>query len=330
MTVKHNLLVLGSQNSKEADQKLDRSEIRPVQLLTREGKLLPINFFNNWGEAGVSSIQWDLKRFPSNLFVSINDEIRKLNVENKNFDRLNLGTVGDIHDIHFLDDGYLWISNTEYDEAIAYNPETDEVVRRESLDPFRKKINQSTCEEEFAKVKDRFHCNQVFRDFNDDLCVLIHSISGWQYYRVLLEKLVKKQGDGGVINLIKNDIIPLKLQSPHTVRKIDQHYWIQDSGDLSTKIYDKNWSHVDTIKTGGFGRGVDFSEADDIAYVGLSATRKRYLKVIPASEYHSNRILTVNISGRTRVNELPIPNIEQLDNVYILNKQVKALFERLT
>lgn len=270
-----------------------------------------------------------MSRFPNKLFVSINNEIRKLDVENRSYDVLNLGTVADIHDIHFLNDGNLWISNTEYDEAIAYNPETDKVVKRETLEPFRKKLDSIEKDEEIAKVKDRFHCNQVFRDYNDDLCVLIHSISGWQYYRVLLEKLVKKQGDGGVINLAKKKIIPLKLQSPHTVRKINQHYWIQDSGDLSTKIYDKNWSHVDTIKTGGFGRGSDFSEADDIAYIGLSATRKRYLKVIPTSEYHSNRILKVRISDRTKIEEIPVPNIEQLDNVYILNNQIKALFEKL-
>lgn len=170
----------------------------------------------------------------------------------------------------------------------------------------------------------------MFRDYNGDLCVLIHSINGWLFYRVLFEMLVKKQGEGGIINLDKKEVKQLKLQSPHSVRKINGEYWIQDSSDLSTKIFDQNWKLADIIKTGGFGRGVDFSEKENRVYIGLSATRKRYLRVIPTSEYHSNRIFITTMDERKKLDEIPVPNIEQLDNVYILNERLKKLFEQLS
>ncbi len=327
MSLKHDLLVLGSQNSKKEDQKLTRSEVRPVQMLSRDGKLKEISFFNDWGKVGVSSIAWD-ERFPGELFVSVNDEIRRLDVATNKYETLELGTIGDLHDIHFLGDK-LWISNTEYDEAVAYDPVKHEVVRRVSLDEYRWKLDSINNDEEVEKVKDRFHCNQVFRDYNGDLCVLIHSIHGWLLYRVLFEMLVKKQGEGGIINLETKEVKELKLHSPHSVRKINGEYWIQDSSGLTTKIFDQNWNQTDTIETGGFGRGVDFSEEDNRVYIGLSATRKRYLRVIPTSEYHSNRIFITTIDERKKLDEISIPNIEQLDNVYILNERIKGLFEQL-
>lgn len=328
MSLKHDLLVLGSQNAKEEDQKLSRSEIHPVQLLTKEGEVKPVKFFNDWGKVGVSSIAWD-ERFPKELFVSINDEIRRLDVNSREYETLELGVIGDLHDIHFIND-LLWISNTEYDEAIGYDPVKREVVKRLSLSEFRWSVDLANEEDEtFEKVKDRFHCNQVFTNYDGDLCVLIHSINGWLFYRVLFEMLVKKQGDGGIINLETKEVQQLRLQSPHSVRKIDGEYWIQDSSDLSTKIFDKNWKHTDTIKTGGFGRGVDVSEEDNRVYIGLSATRKRYLKVIPSSEYHANRIFITTVDKRKKLDEIPIPNIEQMDNVYILTEEIRSYIEQL-
>lgn len=136
----------------------------------------------------------------------------------KKFEVPNLGEIGDIHDIHFLG-RLLWISNTEFDEGVAYDPDKKEVIRRVSLDEFRVKLDDIQDEEKFEKVTDRFHCNQVFQDYNGDLCVLIHTLNGWLFYRLLLEKFVKKQGDGGIINLDKKEVIPLKLQSPHSICK---------------------------------------------------------------------------------------------------------------
>lgn len=323
--MKHDLLILGSQNAKKADQELSREQIRPVQILHKNGKTSPINFFNNWGKVGVSSIAWHVD-FENRLFVSTNDEVRLLDTKARNFDVLNLGRVNDLHDMNFLGE-HLWIANTEFDEAIKFDPYSNKIAQRISLEEFR--IALDKLDDEIKETKDQFHCNQIFRDYNGDLCVLIHNITGWQFYRQVMEMVIRRQGDGGVINLDKKEILRLKLQSPHSVRKINGEYWVQDSTDQTTKIYDHNWKLVGSIPTGGFGRGVDFSEEEGIAYIGISATRKRYLRVIPTGEKHDNRIMVVDIKTREKIDVISIPNIEQLDNVYILNKKIKASFEGL-
>lgn len=322
MALEHNLLILGSQNSNPADQKLDRDDVRPVQILYRNGQAEPVNYFNNWGKVGVSSIAWK-KHNRNQLIVSINDELRKLDTKTGKFTKLDISHIRDLHDIHFID-GSLWISNTEYDEVIEYDTGKDCIIQRISLGKFRTQKELLS-----EKVKDRFHCNQVFRDYEGNLSVLIHHVSGWQYYRILLEKLVKNQGDGGVINLDREKVIPLKLQSPHSLRMINGNYWIQDSGDFSTKIYNQTWELISEIENGGFGRGVDFSMKENRVYIGLSATRKRYLKVIPTGEYHLNRVMIVDPESKIRIDEIPVYHIEQLDNVYILDEKEVEIFRSL-
>ena len=51
--IKHDLLILGSQNVKEADQELSRDQIYPVQILHKDKRITPVHFFNNWGDVGV-------------------------------------------------------------------------------------------------------------------------------------------------------------------------------------------------------------------------------------------------------------------------------------
>jgi hypothetical protein len=323
--IKHDLLILGSQNVKEADQELSRDQIYPVQILHKDKRITPVHFFNNWGDVGVSSIAWH-PNVKNKLFISINDEIRLLDTKTKKFEILDLGQINDLHDINFID-GELWISNTEYDEAIKFDVKTNEVTERRSLHTFREQLDGRRENNEI--IKDRFHCNQVFKDYNGDLCVLIHSITGWQYYRQVMETLIRRQGDGGVINLDKKIIHRLKLQSPHSVRKINGEYWVQDSTDQTTKIFNSKWELKDSFTTGGFGRGVDFSEKDNLAYIGISATRKRYLRVIPTGGKHSNRIMITDIFSKRELETITIPNIEQLDNVYILNDKMKSIFENL-
>lgn len=319
----HDLLILGSQNAKEPDQELSRSQIHPVQIMHKNKEITPVNFFNHWGKVGVSSIAWH-SELQNELFVSINDEIRLLNTKTGKFVVLDLGRIGDLHDINFLGDD-LWISNTEYDEVIKFNPFSKKITERISLDEFRFALDNP--EGEITKVKDRFHCNQIFKDYNNDLCILIHHITGWQFYRQLMGTLIRRQGDGGIINLDKKEILRLKLQSPHSVRKINGEYWVQDSTDQSTKIYDQNWKLKDSIPIGGFGRGVDYSEKDGIAYIGISATRKRYLRVIPTGGKHDNRIMLIDIKSRKKIDVISVPSIEQLDNIYILKDNMKSIFE---
>ena len=325
MALKHDLLILGSQNSKVEDQELTRDQIRPVQILRATGEVEEISFFNSWGKVGVSSVAWQRSN-PSELYVSDNDLIFRLNTRTGEYSSLDISDLGDIHDIHIYD-GILTIANTEYDEIVCYDLDTDQITNRLSLASYREELDKTDYAE--GQVKDRFHCNQAFKDYNGNLCALIHNITGWQYYRIVLEMLVRRQGDGGIINLDTGEIKHLKLQSPHTVRLINNEYWIQDSTDKSTKIYDKNWELTDSIDTSGFGRGMDFSEKQNVGYVGISATRKRYLRVIPTNEKLSNRVMVVDLTSKKELGFHPIPNIEQMDNVYLYEGELKAHIEGL-
>lgn len=326
MNFTHDLLLLGSQNAKAEDQELSRNQIHPEQWISKSGSVKPIYFFDSWGKVGVSSMAWH-PAFPDELFVSINTEIRRLDTRTRSYERLAIEQLADIHDIHFIKNT-LWISNTEFDEAIGYNPFTRAVESRHSLSSYRR--SESELEEDAKDLKDQFHCNQVFEDFDGNLCVLIHNISGWQYYRKVLEMLVRRQGDGGIINLSNQKVHQLKLQSPHTVRLINGDYWVQDSSDQSIKIFDTHWELLHNIPIGGFGRGMDFTEQDQLGYVGISATRKRYLRVIPSGEKHKNRVLQMDLTSKKILQTIDLSNIEQVDNVYLLEGNLKKCIERLS
>ena len=72
-----------------------------------------------------------------------------------------------------------------------------------------------------------------------------------------------------------------------------------------------------------------FSEENNLGYIGISATQKRYLKVIPIGGKHSNRIMITDINSRKKLETITISNIEQLDDVYILDDKMKSIFENL-
>ena len=157
--IKHNLLILGSHNNNPDDRKLKRSEVRPVQILFKDGTLKPLNFFNDWGKVGVSAITW-LEDEPSEIFINTDAQMHRMHLETRIHKPIELGRVNDIHDIHFIGNT-LWISNTEFDEAIGFDPQKSRVEERISLDDFRVQLDNLDTND-YEEVKDRFHCNQVF------------------------------------------------------------------------------------------------------------------------------------------------------------------------
>ena len=62
-------------------------------------------------------------------------------------------------------------------------------------------------------------------------------------------------------------------------------------------------------------------------YVGISSIRKRYLQVIPSSQHSQNMIQAFDIGGRTLAGELVVPNLETINNVYVVSRESG---ERLT
>ena len=94
-----------------------------------------------------------------------------------------------------------------------------------------------TIEKENITSVDKFHCNQIFQGYDDQIYALVHHANGKQLLQKVAKKILKLQGDGGIINLTTGQSFNLKLSAPHNVRKISEDYWIFSSGDSKIKLF---------------------------------------------------------------------------------------------
>src|SRR5215213_5422914 len=72
------LLVLGSLHAFPQDRKLERSKVRPVQIIM-DGDVHPASFFDAWGEWGVISLAWRPEQ-PMILYVAIETKLLKVDL----------------------------------------------------------------------------------------------------------------------------------------------------------------------------------------------------------------------------------------------------------
>jgi hypothetical protein len=56
------ILVIGSLNANPADRAISRDNIRSMQVIDENQQILPLNYFNSWGELGMSSLCWHESR----------------------------------------------------------------------------------------------------------------------------------------------------------------------------------------------------------------------------------------------------------------------------
>jgi hypothetical protein len=313
------LLICGSLNANIADRKRSRSDILPCHIYQR-GYFVPIEYFNDWGELGVSSFAFSRKN-SSLFFVSTGNDLYKFDLNEKVYDRCLISDIKDIHEMEISGD-VLWISNTGFDEIIGLNVIDNEIITRISLSNFsgsRFLNGDDNSENGHQETIDRFHCNYVFHDYQGDLSCLVHHVTGKQLIKREAPLFIKKHGNGGVINLTRGSGISLKLSAPHNVRKIDGGYWICDSGKKQTNIYDESWKLIGGFSNRGWSRGMDFSEEDDLVFIGISETRKRYLRIFQ-DEFVPNMIEIHSISEKRRLGEILCPEcIEQVNNIYLIN-----------
>ena len=321
----HSLLILGSLNAKPADRKLKRSEIIPCQLL-KKGDLVPVSFFNDWGDLGISSLTYNLQD-PIVLYLSTGNDLYRIDLQKKTIEEISITGLRDIHEISSIENN-IWISNTGHDELIVFDIHKKQVSKRINLNVYRSKIKiNEEGDETFTdehKQTDKFHCNQVFPGHDGDIYGLVHHVTGKQFIRRVAHKLIKSQGNGGVINITKGYPVPLKLSGPHSLRKIGSYYWVCDSGNAQTNVYDNKWNLMSVVKNKGWGRGADFSEQRGVLFLGISATRKRYLEMLKGvAQSNMNMIEIVSIDNKNTIDSIPIPSgIEQINNIYIVSNQV--------
>jgi len=312
------ILVTGSLNANKDDQYMSREEIRPVQLIM-DNEIIPVRYFDAWGEYGASSFAWS-EEDEDILYFTTGDTPYQINLENNEYESLEIKGLKDVHEIEMIEEK-LWLSNTGRDEAVEVDLLTREISQRVSLNMLKdnKQINIDNNNEEDISIVEKFHCNQITTGYDNQLWALVHHTSGEQVIRKVANKLIKNQGNGGVINLNNGEFINLKLKSPHSIRKIDGNYWVFDSGNSRLHIYDASWELIKKVNTAGFARGSDVTQKG-VVCVGISETRKRYLNLIKGGKSVPNMVQFFSGLTTETIGEIVIPDIEQVNNIYIINR----------
>ena len=250
VAIDERVLVIGSLNANPDDRDLDRDSIVTVQMLDSDGVLHPVPFFNQWGDLGVSSIAWRDSN-PMLWYCTTGIGLHILDLESGELREIDIPKTRGIHEIAFVGD-VLWISNTYYDEIIAFDPATEQVLERMHLSPYRtepENVEEASVDATDVQRVNKFHCNQVFETYEGELYALVHHVTGEQLIRRIAQKLLKSQGNGGVLNIRTGERHRLSLKAPHSVRKINNQYWIFDSGHMQINVYDRSWKLIHEITT---------------------------------------------------------------------------------
>ena len=314
------IVVVGALATKPADRSLERHQINPVQVFTSDG-VTPVRSLD-CGEFGMSSLV--IRADAGVVYGSSGNDFFRLDLADGIITDLGLD-LKDSHEVTEID-GTLWIANTGRDEAIAFDLATEKVTRRV---PIRSARGSERAPAPFAaptsdagETVDKFHANQVTRGLDGNLYVLVHHVDGKQIVKYVAQRLVKMQGNGGVIELETGRPIPLSLSGPHSVEVVGpDEQWVCDSRAGVLRVYDRDWREHAQIPCAGWGRGVSVSRASGRVYVGISSIRKRYLQVIPTSQHSQNMIQAFDIGGHALVGETVVPDIETINNVYLVGRE---------
>ena len=307
------LVLVGTMFPSADDRELPRAALRPVQIVGPDGRV-PVPYFDVWGERGPTAMAFTVGR----VIVTTGDDLWSVDLATGDADRCRVVDLRDVHEMQ-IDDGVLWIANTGRDELVAVDPTAGTEVERVSLAGFRLEHVAAADED----TVDTFHANQVFTTLAGERAVLVHHVTGRQRLRRVAERLLKKQGDGGVVEIASGRRHRLGLRGPHTVRLHDSLHWLFDSGAASLNAYDVAWRSVDRIGLRGWGRGAAVSTELGLMYAGISKTRTRYLGLFPAAMTRvPNLIQIVDLHARAVVSDIVLDDVEQVSNLYLVAPDV--------
>lgn len=318
------IIVTGAMNWKRPDRTLKRSQIFPIHIITPEEKVIKIPFFQSWGKLGIGSIVWDPAE-PLIWYLSTGENVYSLNLETLERNEIHIGKLAGVHELSILKNK-LWVTNTQFDEVICYNYDKGLIEKRIRLSSVHnnfvskgEKISTSN-----TNVVKKFHCNQVFIDYEGRYCCLIHHASGTQIIRKIVNQIIKRQGNGGILYLDNGISIDLGLSAPHNVRLIGDQYWVLNSGTKNLHIYNRRWQLEQTVTTKGWGRGTDVTWDQRLAYIGISATRKRYIG-INNNDWNKNSVLEFKVDPPSLIQRWNIPQVEQVNSVILIPENVAQI-----
>jgi hypothetical protein len=314
------LVVVGALATKAADRKLERHEINPVQVFTCDG-FEPVRVLDR-GEFGLSSLV--IRPDAGLVYGSSGNDLFRLDLDHGTVTDLGLD-LEDSHEITEIE-GSLWIANTGRDEAVAFYLESETVVRRVPVRSERGRVPVSASPAPGAgESVHKFHANQITRALDGKLYVLVHHVDGKQIVKYVAQRLVKMQGNGGVIELETGRPVALSLSGPHSIEIVGpDEQWICDSRAGMLRVYDREWREHAQIPCAGWGRGVSVSRRQGQSarvYVGISSIRKRYLQVIPTSQHSPNMVQAFDVAGRKLIGETLVPHLETINNVYTVSRE---------
>ena len=331
------LVVLGSLHAFLQDSKLERSKVKSVQIVL-DGDVHHASFFDPWGERGLIALACHPEQ-PATLYGATSTKLLKVDLLKQHVLDFEIPNLRDVHELSVIGDT-LWIANTQLDEVVAFDMTREQVSERVNLAVYASMPKVITATEEEVQsvddtrelvvdereVVDKFHCNQLIQGFEGDRYVLVHYVSGnqlrvSQLARRVARKVLRRQANGGVVNLTTGQVIPLGLKGPHTVRKIQGEYWVCDSAMSKVNIYAPDWTLKETIASKGWVRGADISEPLGLYYLGISEFRRRYLAVNPTVKQTPNMVQAISIETKVPVGELVLSGVEQITNVYVVPRE---------
>ena len=325
------LLVLGSLHAFPQDRKLERSRVRPVQIIM-DGEVHYASFFNTWGEWGVISMAPHPKE-PGIMYVATETELFKVDLARQEVVDFGIPELRDLHELTMAKDT-LWLANTGLDQIVAFDIAREHVTKRVNLSAYGSspKISSHPVEDEddqrqlAGDVKEEaetFHCNQVFEGFDGDRYVLVHyTLGNSQLIRRAARKLLGRQGNGGIINLSTGEATCLGLKGPHTLRKVRGDYWVCDSGRSRISVYSPDWIPRGTVPSRGWVRGAATSETLGLYYVGISRFRRRYLALNPTVPQTPNMVQAISMQTGETLGELELSGVDRVTNVYVIPRDV--------
>lgn len=293
---------------------MERSQLNPVQRIC-DACVEPVPFFDAVGPLGMSAMAIKHAQL---LYFTTGNDLHRLDLATGELTVESIPGLVDVHEINLIGDS-LWIANTGADEALEFDTNSGKVASRLKLEVFRSIMPETTDQGAHRRL-DRFHCNQIFQGLDGHRYALVHHVTGFQFMHKIAERLIKSHGHGGVINLDQGNSIPLGLKAPHSVRIVGDRYFVCDSGAACIRIYDSNWRQTGCFDTRGFGRGAAYSVSRNLYYVGISATRARYLGVHRGPD---RCLVQAFDADKLELRaETALPNAEQISNLYIFPRSL--------
>jgi hypothetical protein len=295
-------MVCGGPNWKIQDRFLDPATIRPVQIISRDS-IEPCAFFDRHRDIGVTSVKID----PTGewLTYSTADSVTRVSLHTGDAETFDVPDLEDVHELTVEGD-VMFVANTGRDEVVELDAGSGAIRARHSLDSLRSPRARQI---RSARV-DSFHANQAFLGHDGHLMVLAHHAQG---FRVLVhaQRQLVRHGSGGVLDLTTGVVHDLRLFGPHNVRRHANGWLINNSGRKEVMLLSPDWEVTGHLDLVGWGTGAAISDAGDVLFAGIRATRRRYATADDRSE---TGVEIVPLDGGLRT-FLPLRLVEQVNGV---------------